>query len=210
MPTPDRQARFARYGALAALLAVTGLVTACGVKAPTPVPTATPAPSRYAVATPYPHLLEPATADAVYLGLLADGLVLTPIDSSTGKPGGDPVKRINATYEGWPLAIIQYRSAQTVSKATGWKSGVKPGKGEVPIQFMGLNVLVQWGPAAGSIPKPPDARQLEAASALRGALDRLLSPLQARTIVPVPPSAPTSAPTPVPSPAPSTKASTNP
>ena len=198
------------------MVAATCLVAACGAAAQRPAPTATPVPSRYAVATPYPHMDEPATADSVYLALLAEGLVVTPIDASTGGPGRDPVKRINATYAGWPLAISQYRSAKTLKAASHWKAGAKPGVGEAPIEFIGLNVLVQWGPISGASPKPPDAGQLAAAHALRDALDHLLSPLNDRTIVPVPAPTPVPSPSPVASPSliasakPSAKASTSP
>jgi hypothetical protein len=51
---------------------------------------------------------------------------------------------------------------------------------------MGLNILVEWGPTTGSTPKKPDDRQLAAAEALHEALDPLVSPLVARTIVPIP------------------------
>jgi hypothetical protein len=139
----------------------------------------TPAP------TPVAHLSEPAKADNVYLALLAAGLKIAPNNASTGGPGREPVKRINATYAGWPLAISQFTSTKSLRDSTKWK-GTTPGKGEASIAFMGLNILVQWGPTTGSTPKKPDERQLAAAEALHEALDLLVSPLAARTIVPIP------------------------
>jgi len=185
MRTHDGRARFARPRAIG-VVAAACLVAACSAPATPPAPVATPVPSRYVIATPYPHMTEPATADAVYLALLADGLVVAPLGASTGDPGRDPVKKINATYKGWPLAIIQYRSAKTLKAANKWKPGVKPGAGEAPIEYYGENILVRWGPIATTVQKRPDPRQLVAAQELRDALDRLLSPLTARTIVRVP------------------------
>jgi hypothetical protein len=213
MRTADRRVRAARSRALVAVLATAGLVAACGAVESTPVaPAPTPVPSRYAIATPFPPMIEPAAADAVYLALLADGLFMTPVESSTGGPGKDPVKRVNATYKGWPLVISQYRSSKTLQTATHWKTGVKPGAGEAPIGFIGLNILVQYGPIGSAAPTAPDDRQLAASQTLRGALERLLPQLRTRTIVPVAiptPSARSASPSAVPSqtPAPSTEAS---
>ena len=64
---------------------------------------------------------------------------------------------------------------------------MEPGSAdEPPIAFMGLNILVEWGPSSGSSPKKPDERQITAAAALYDALDALVSPLAARMIVPIP------------------------
>ena len=202
------------------MVATAGLVAACGAVVSTPAtPAPTPVPSRYAIATPYPPMTEPAAADAVYRALLADGLFMTPVNAVAGGPGKDPVMRVNATYKGWPLAISQYRSSKTLQAATRWKSGAKPGKGEAPVGFLGLNILVQYGPIGPDVPQAPDDRQVAAAQALRGALERLLPQLQVRTIVPVaiptpsaartagPSPAATSSGAPGPTPAPSTEAS---
>ena len=66
---------------------------------------------------------------------------------------------------------------------------------------MGLNILVDGDPTTGATPKTPDDRQLAAAEALHQALDPLVSPMSARTIVAIPGvPEPTVAPTASPSP----------
>ena len=101
--------------------------------------------------------------------------------------------------------------------ATDWKAGDRPGQGESSIAFKGLNILVEYGPTTGDAPKTPDDRQLAAAEALHQALDPLVSPMSARTIVaipgvPEPTVAPTASPTPKakPSPKPTAKATKKP
>ena len=82
------------------------------------------------------------------------------------------VKTENMTYAGWPLQIIEYRTSKSVQAATKWKPGAKPGAGEAPIEFLGLNILVRWGPIGTNKPTSTlDAGQLAAAIALRDALD---------------------------------------
>ena len=66
---------------------------------------------------------------------------------------------------------------------------------------MGINILVEWGPTTGTTPNMPDDRQLAAAEALHQALDPLVSPMSARTIVAIPgvpesTAAPTASPSP--------------
>jgi len=191
---------------LAAAVAIGVLAGACGGSAPSAPPaSATPVPTP--APTPVAHLTQPAKADNVYLALLAAGLKIAPNNASTGGPGREPVKRINATYAGWPLAISEYTSATSLQKAKKWKADATPGKGEPSISFIGLNILVEWGPTTGASPKKPDGRQLTAAEALWDALDPLVSPLAARTIVPIPGAASAAAPaaTAVPSVAPTPK-----
>jgi hypothetical protein len=170
----------------ASLVVAACLVMACGSGAPsvavvTAAPTPTPSP------TPDPHLVAPANADDVYLGLRAAGLAITSNTANTGGPNHDPVKEIEATYDGWPLSIGQYRSVASLETATKWAPGDRPGINEAPIEFMGLNILVRWGPIS-TVPTPriPDGPQLASAEKLRAALDRLLSPLMTRTIVTLP------------------------
>ena len=174
------------------------LIAACGSGAPsvavvTPTPTPSPSP------TPDPHLVAPAKADDVYLGLREAGLAITSNTANTGGPNHDPVKEIEATYDGWPLSIGQYRSTGSLETATKWVPGDRPGINEAPIEFMGLNILVRWGPIS-TLPTPriPDGPQLASAEKLFSALDRLLSPLATRTIVTIPGVGPPPA-TPVPS-----------
>jgi hypothetical protein len=180
------------------MVAVACLAAACNSNppatlVPTPAPTAIPTP------TPDPHLTAPAKADDVFLALRKAGLLITPNTASTGGEGRDPVKEIDATYAGWPLTIGEYRSAATLLSATHWKPGARPGPDEAPIEYIGLNILIRWGPIATGQPvKTLDARQLAAATALRDGLDHLLSPLTARTSVDLPGSAPASSPSPTP------------
>ena len=185
MRTPSRSGRSGDHRLVLAAIATAWLVLGCAAAAvatPTPVPTPTATP--FAFATPWPPLVAPALADDVYLALLADDIVIAPINADTGVGGRDPIKRIHATYEGWPLAISQYKTAKTLASATNWKSGVKPGHGEAPIEFIGENVLVQWGPIASTTaPKTPDADQLASSVRLRDSLARLIGPLKTRSIV---------------------------
>ena len=175
----------ARVRTLAAAVTIGLVVGACG-GSPASAPAASPTPVVTPGPTPVAHLSDPVKADSVYLALLAAGLRIVPNNASTGGPGNEPVKRINATYAGWPLSISQFTSSATLMAATDWKAGARPGQGESSVAFMGLNILVEWGPTTGTEPKTPDDRQLAAAEALHQALDPLVSPMSARTIVAIP------------------------
>ena len=167
---------------VAALVACALLAAACDAAAVAPSPTPVPTP----VPTPNPHLADPASAQAVFNGLGREGLRVTPNTANVGAEAAGVVTRIHATYSGWPLQVVEYRSSADLTKAASWKAGETPGKGEPPIALAGSNILVRWGPWDADI-KPPqlDDRQTAALEALVAAMDRLLSPLRARTIVPV-------------------------
>jgi hypothetical protein len=75
---------------------------------------------------------------------------------------------------------------QSLLDATKWKTGATPESGEAPISYLGLNILIEWGPTTGAGQRKPDDRQVAAAEALHAALDPLVSPVAARTIVPIP------------------------
>jgi hypothetical protein len=158
------------------------LAAACGpaavVPSPTPVPTPTP--------TPDPHLSEPASAQSVFSGFGREGLKVKAHTADVGAASAGVVTRIHATYGGWPLEVVEYGSAADLAKAASWETGKAPGRGEPPIALAGSNILVRWGPF-DSDDKPPrlDERQTAALEALVVAMDRLLSPLRTRTIVPV-------------------------
>src|SRR5215203_6053775 len=125
---------------VAAMVVAFSLVGACGGEAPSAAPSiaaATP------VITPDPHLEDPTTADAVFLALAKAGLRLTANNADAGGAESALVKRINATYLGWPLAVSQFKTTTALSKATGWAGGT-PGQGEPPISIAGLNILVEW------------------------------------------------------------------
>ena len=211
MRTGDRRISVHRTRIATVAVAIGLLAGACGGGAPSGPP-ASATPVATAAPTPVAHLVEPVKADAIYQAMIAAGLRLAANNASTGGPGHEPVKRINATYAGWPLAISQFTTAASLLDSTNWKAGGKPRTGEPPISFLGLNILVEWGPTTGSTPNEPDDRQLAAAAALHAALDPLVSPLAARTIVPIPgvAAAVTPAPSPEPSAAPNRKPSPKP
>lgn len=178
MNTP-RRARF-----LAPLTVLAILAAACSSAVPSVAPTVRPTP----VVTPDPHLGDPATAQEVYNGLGRAGLRITPNSASEFTTDDVPVvMRITGTYLDWPLDVFEFRSVKDLIAATkAWKADVGPGKGDPPISLSGLNILVTWGPrTTGRKPKAPDQRQAAALEKLVEALEPLLAPLRARTVVPV-------------------------
>jgi len=167
--------------------------------APVVTPVPTPAPTAVA------HLTAPVKADAVFRAMVAAGLRIATNNASTGGPGHEPIKTINATYEGWPLAISEYSSANSLLAAIRWKSGSIPGQGEAPISIIGMNILIQWGPMTGAEPRRPEGTQLLAAESLANALKALVSPLSLRSIIPIAGVTPDPTPTPTASPKPTAK-----
>lgn len=136
--------------------------------------------------TPNPHLSDPASAQDVFNGLGRQGLKITTNTAAVGADGAAVITRINATYLGWPLDVTQFRTSADLTKAAKWKTGEAPGRGEAPVALAGSNILILWGPrTAGAKPRAPDERQRAALDALVAALDRLLSPIRTRTVVPV-------------------------
>lgn len=164
-------------------LVLAGMIAAaCSTPPVAPSPTPAPTP----LVTPNPHLVDPTTAQDVFNGLGREGLRITPNTANAGSDGGAVVTRINGTYLGWPLDVTQFRTAADLAKAAKWKAGEAPGRGEPPVALAGYNILVSWGPSEiGSKPPTPDGRKAAALEALVRALDRLLSPLRTRTVVPV-------------------------
>jgi hypothetical protein len=155
---------------------------ACAEAPASPSPTRAPTP----IPTVNPHLADPASAQAVFNGLGREGLKVTTNTAEVGAAGTAVITRINATYGGWPLQVVEYRTAADLAEAASWKAGQAPGKGEPPVALAGSNILVRWGPWDRDA-RPPrlDERQTAALEALVAAMDRLLSPLRTRTIVPV-------------------------
>lgn len=136
--------------------------------------------------TPNPHLSDPASAQDVFNGLGREGLKITTNTAAVGAEGAAVITRVNATYVGWPLDVTQYRTAADLTKAAKWKTGEAPGRGEAPVALAGGNILILWGPRTSRAKPPaPDERQRVALDALVAALDRLLSPIRTRTVVPV-------------------------
>jgi hypothetical protein len=189
-----------------ALVATTGIAACGGDASPSPSPSASPTP----VITPDPHLTEPVSIDTIYIELQKAGLHLTANTASSG-PGGEPVKRISATYADWPLLLSAYSSSAALRRTTGFDPAKPVRQGNAPITIAGLNILVEFGPKTGNtaVPEAPDARHREAALAIVRVLDPLLGPLAQVSVQPLPlptatglpsPSAPSS---PAPSPSPS-------
>jgi len=205
MRTADRPVPSGRGRTLVLAIVIGVMATGCGggpaSAPPSPTPVPTPAP------TPVAHLMAPAQADDVYLAMRAAGIRIDPNNASTGGPGHEPIKRINATYAGWPLAISQYSTPASLLADIDWKNGSVPGQGEAPISLVGLNILIQWGPTTGASPSKPNEQQLADAEKLALAFQALVSPLSMRTIVPIPgvTPEPTATPTAKPSPKPTAK-----
>jgi hypothetical protein len=164
-----------------------------------------------ALVTADPHLPATATAQEVFAGLGHAGLTVTAHTASAGSPDGPIVRKIFASYLGWPLDLTEYRSAALLSKAETWASGAVPDKGDPPLTIAGGNILVIWGPVnAGRSPAKPDARQTEGLQQLVSALEVLLSPIKAKSVVAVTVAHPLVDATPIPSVAPSKAPSTAP
>lgn len=161
--------------------AIVMTAAACGDAAPSASPSARPTP----VVTPDPHLPDPAALEDVWHGLGAAGLTMTANNATAGAGDSALVKRINATYLGWPLNVSQFTTSAALEEATPWEPGEPPGQGEAPVAIVGANILVTWGPQTGEEPVKPDARQTEGLEDLVAALDRLLKPLRVRSIVPI-------------------------
>ena len=138
------------------------------------------------IVTPDPHLSDPASAQDVFNGLGRQGVKITPNTAVVGADGAAVIKRVNATYLGWPLDVTEFRTSADLVKAAKWKAGEAPGRGEAPVALAGANILIVWGPrTSGAKPPTPDERQRAALDALVTALERLLSPIRTRTVVPV-------------------------
>lgn len=167
------------------------LLAACGT-AVTPPPSATPEPTP--LITPDPHLSAPASVDEVFRLLGAAGIRITPNTATTGV-GGEPVKRINATYASWPLVLTEFTSADALLAHAGFDEPGSPGFQDTPYALAGLNILVEYGPRAttNDPPEVADAARREAFRVLALALDALVGPLAQRSVEPVLlPSAPAS------------------
>lgn len=94
--TPSGRRWSVRLTAALSLLSVSLLDAACGAATASVAPTVAPSP----VVTPDPHLPDPTTADDVFRAIGAQGLRLTASNAVTGT--GTLVKRINASFGGWP------------------------------------------------------------------------------------------------------------
>ena len=164
-------------------VATVWFVAACATPVASPSPTTRPTP----LITPDPHLDDPATADAVFLALGSAGLRLTANNAIGGTDDSPLVKRINATFLGWPLAVSEYRTSAALARLTDWPADTRPDQGQPPVTIVGLNILIEWGPTTGAKPPPsPSGPQVQVLQDLAATLDVLLAPLRARSVVAVP------------------------
>lgn len=157
-------------------------LTACAASAPPPTPLPTVAPTP--VVTPDPHLTDPASADAVVRAIGATGLPLSITNAIAGDASSPIVKRINAAVDNWPLVVTQYKNSAALRAAIKWDPTKAPAAGSPPYLFVGLNILISFGPTSGKPVAPDSARQAEA-QRLAAALDPLLWPLEQRSITPI-------------------------
>jgi len=159
-----------------------------------PAVTARPTP----LITPDPHLTEPATADAVFTAIGSGELPLVANNATVGGPASPVVKRINADIGNWPLIISQYRSSDILRSTIKWKAAGKPAQGNAPYTFVGLNIVIEFGPTTGKL-ATPDATRQDQAERLIALVDPLLWPLEQRSVAPLttktppPPVAPSAA-----------------
>ena len=148
-----------------------------------PAPSAAPASARPTSAiTPDPHLTEPATADQVFTAIRVGDLPLSVNNATAGDPNSPIIKRINADIGNWPLVISEFRSSAALRESTGWDAATPPRQGDPPYSFVGLNVLIQFGPVTGPL-QTPDSRRQDQARILVGLLDPLLWPIEQRSVV---------------------------
>jgi hypothetical protein len=170
--------RLVRAGVSIALAAVT---VACGSSAPSSPPPATVS----VTATPDLHLTAPATADVVMSKLVAAGLRIVPNNASRGQ-NGEPVKSVNATFNGWPLTISQYTTSQAMKTVADFVAGGPPKSGDAPFRIAGLNILIEYGPPIHDGDAAPPERYRTSVVQLSTALDPLLGPLEVSSVTQLP------------------------
>ena len=155
-----------------------------GACATPPASSAPPISRPTPVVTPDPHLTEPATADEIFTAIRAGDLPLSVNNATAGDPSSPIVKRINADIGNWPLVISEFRSRAALHEATGWDPAAPPDQGDPPYAFVGLNILIEFGPVNGPLVSP-DTRRRDQADILVGLVDPLLWPLEQRSVVPI-------------------------
>ena len=167
----------ARLGAGAVIAML--LVSACGSAPPSVAPpTARPTP----VITPDPHLTEPATADQIFVAIRVGDLPLNANNATSGDPTSPIVKRINAAIGNWPLIITEFRSSAALRQSTSWDPTKPPTQGNAPYTFVGLNILIEFGPVTGVL-AAPDADRQKQARVLVDLVDPLLWPMEQRAVI---------------------------
>jgi hypothetical protein len=169
--------------ALALVVALSLIAAACGSAAPpsAAAPTSDPTP----VITPDPHLTEPATADQIFNAIRYGKLPLSVNNATAGGPDAPIIKQINAQIANWPLIITEYRSSAALRKILKWDAKAGPKQGDPPYAWVGMNILIAFGPVTGK-PTKPDAARQEQAKALIALVDPLLWPIEQKSTAPVP------------------------
>jgi hypothetical protein len=156
--------------------------TACGSP---PASLAPPTPSPTPVITPDPHLVEPATADQIFGAIRVGDLPLLVNNATGGDPSSPIAKRINAAIGDWPLVITEFRTSALLRSTILWDPKRPPATGNAPFTFVGLNILVEFGPMTGALAQPDSTRQMQAAR-LVALIDPLLWPLEQRSVAQLP------------------------
>lgn len=182
-----------RFAAL--LLFAGSILAACGGSGVATAPPSTPTPEP--TPTPNPHLIDPASADALYQAIRKAGLPVTANSANAGT-GAEPLKRLNLTYDGWPLIIQEFSSADALTVTTRFSPKRKPKFGDPAYTFVGLNLYIEYGPhTTNHLPETPDQRFIDAATKLVAVLDALIGPLRQSSVSPIPlPTAPLASPAP--------------
>jgi hypothetical protein len=162
------------------LLSVVLSAAACGSPAVSVAPSVGPTP----LITPDPHLPDPTTADDVFRAIGAQGLRLTASNAVTGTDG--LVKRINASFGGWPLTISEFTSARVLQERLRWPADELPGGNEPAVAIAASNILITWGPISNGAPVAPDAARAARLVTLAEAIDALLGPVRVRAVVDLP------------------------
>jgi hypothetical protein len=170
--------------ALAVPFVVAAAVAACGSSAAASPPPPTPLPTP--AITPDPHLTEPATADQIWKAISVRGKLPLSVNNATnGSPDSPVVKQINAQIANWPLIITQFRSSADLRKAARWDPSKGAKQGDPPYSWVGLNILIAFGPTTGKL-APPDAAREQQAKDLIALIDPLLWPMEQRSVAPIP------------------------
>jgi len=168
---------------LAAGAAVALIVMTCCASPPASSPPVTPRPTP--VITPDPHLTDPATADDIFRAIRVGGLPLHVTNATSGDPNSPVVKRINADIGNWPLIISEYRTSALLRESLKWDPKAPLAQGNPPYAFVGMNILVEFGPVTGLLSRPDNSRQKQA-EGLVALIDPLLWPLEQRSLLPLP------------------------
>jgi len=156
---------------------------ACGTApspTPQPIPVVTPSPR------PDPHLSDPTTGNLVYSALIAAGLRVVGNAAITSVGGAEPRRRINATFDSWPLIIEEYSTSKALAAATKITPTSTPRPGDPPFAFAGLNIRIEFGPTTeDKIPTNVTEPTATAASDLAAALETIIGPIRQVAVAPV-------------------------